>query len=81
MCLDCSTAAVLEAASLHPAEAVGISHLKGKLSYGHDADLVILDKELRVIATFLSGRLAWQDNENVFKQKTWTHRENQQSDS
>lgn len=35
--LGCSVEQALEAASLHPAQLLGISHQKGKLDYGSDA--------------------------------------------
>uniref|UniRef100_A0A669F6S2 N-acetylglucosamine-6-phosphate deacetylase n=1 Tax=Oreochromis niloticus TaxID=8128 RepID=A0A669F6S2_ORENI len=51
----CSVQEALEAASLHPAQLLGISHKKGKLDYGSDADLVLLDEGLNVKATYISG--------------------------
>lgn len=36
-CPGCSIEEALEAASLHPAQLLGISHRKGKLDYGSDA--------------------------------------------
>ena len=49
----------LEAASLHPAQALGISHRKGTLKAGAEADFVLLDDNLRVRATFIAGELVW----------------------
>uniref|UniRef100_A0A3P8Q8Y8 N-acetylglucosamine-6-phosphate deacetylase n=1 Tax=Astatotilapia calliptera TaxID=8154 RepID=A0A3P8Q8Y8_ASTCA len=51
----CSVQEALEAASLHPAQLLGISPKKGKLDYGSDADLVLLDEGLNVKATYISG--------------------------
>ena len=44
----CSTVQALEAATLHPAELLGITHRKGTLTLGADADLIFLDEELNV---------------------------------
>ncbi len=37
VCVGCTVEAALEAASLHPANLLGISHRKGTLEYGSDA--------------------------------------------
>jgi len=51
----CSIVESLEAASLHPAEALGLK-AKGTLSVGSDADFVILNKsDLEVISTWIGG--------------------------
>jgi N-acetylglucosamine-6-phosphate deacetylase len=34
---------------------LGISDKKGTLNFGADADFIILDEELNVLATFISG--------------------------
>uniref|UniRef100_A0A667XC54 N-acetylglucosamine-6-phosphate deacetylase n=1 Tax=Myripristis murdjan TaxID=586833 RepID=A0A667XC54_9TELE len=44
----CSVEEALEAASLHPAQLLGISNRKGKLDFGSDADLVFLDDALNI---------------------------------
>ncbi|KAG7273092.1 hypothetical protein CRUP_024822 [Coryphaenoides rupestris] len=56
----CSVPEALEAASLHPAQLLGISSRKGSLQYKCDADLVLLDDELNVKATFISGEEVWR---------------------
>ncbi|KAM9346276.1 N-acetylglucosamine-6-phosphate deacetylase [Symphorus nematophorus] len=56
----CSMEEALEAASLHPAQLLGISHKKGNLEYGSDADLVLLDDALNIKATFISGEEVWR---------------------
>ncbi|XP_040919307.1 N-acetylglucosamine-6-phosphate deacetylase isoform X1 [Toxotes jaculatrix] len=56
----CSVEEALEAASLHPAQLLGISHRKGNLDYGSDADLVLLDDALNVKATYISGEEVWR---------------------
>ncbi|XP_061567537.1 N-acetylglucosamine-6-phosphate deacetylase-like [Cololabis saira] len=56
----CRVEEALEAASLHPAQLLGISHRKGQLDYGSDADLVLLDDQLNVRATYISGEEVWR---------------------
>ncbi|XP_075941301.1 N-acetylglucosamine-6-phosphate deacetylase [Anarhichas minor] len=56
----CSVEEALEAASLHPAQLLGVDHKKGNLDYGSDADLVLLDDALNVKATFISGEEVWR---------------------
>lgn len=56
----CSVEEALEAASLHPAQLLGLSLRKGTLDYGCDADLVMLDDDLNVKATFISGQEVWR---------------------
>lgn len=56
----CSVQEALQAASLHPAQLLGISPKKGKLDYGSDADLVLLDDGLNVKATYISGEEVWR---------------------
>ncbi|XP_068193680.1 N-acetylglucosamine-6-phosphate deacetylase [Antennarius striatus] len=56
----CSVEEALEAASLHPAELLGLQRQKGSLDYGSDADLVLLDDALNVRATYISGEEVWR---------------------
>ncbi|XP_042554394.1 N-acetylglucosamine-6-phosphate deacetylase [Dipodomys spectabilis] len=56
----CSVETALEAASLHPAQLLGLDKHKGSLEFGADADFVVLDEALRVQATYISGELVWQ---------------------
>jgi N-acetylglucosamine-6-phosphate deacetylase len=55
----CSIAEAAKCASEHPAKLLGIFPNKGSLNYGADADLVILDENVNIKATFLNGDLAW----------------------
>ena len=56
-----SVVEALEAASLHPAETLGIEDRKGGLHYGADADLVILSPgDLKVCSTWISGDCVYQ---------------------
>ncbi|XP_023326418.1 N-acetylglucosamine-6-phosphate deacetylase, partial [Eurytemora carolleeae] len=59
----CSLVECLEAASLHPAQALGIDKTKGSLNYGSDADLVFLEPaDLGVISTWIDGRMVYEAN-------------------
>jgi len=55
---SCSTVEAVECATRHPAEVLGISHQKGTLSFGADADLILLDDELNVRGVIIDGRIA-----------------------
>lgn len=63
--IGCSTEYVLEAASLHPARALGIDSTKGTLSFGADADFIFLDpKTLTVKSTWIGGECVYsKENE------------------
>lgn len=53
----CSVVEALEAASLHPAMALGIHEQKGTLEVGSDADFVIINsKDLSIISTWIEGK-------------------------
>ena len=54
----CSVAEALTAASLHPAQVLDLKD-KGSLSYGCDADMVILNGDLEVEATCIAGEVVW----------------------
>ncbi|KAG9279207.1 N-acetylglucosamine-6-phosphate deacetylase [Astyanax mexicanus] len=56
----CTVESALEAASLHPAQLLGISHRKGTLDYGADADFIILDDTLTVRETYIAGQMVWK---------------------
>jgi N-acetylglucosamine-6-phosphate deacetylase len=45
--------------SLNPAKQIGVSSSIGSLAEGKDADIVILDKDFRVISTFVQGVQAY----------------------
>jgi N-acetylglucosamine-6-phosphate deacetylase len=46
----------LQATSLHPAQVLGEQH-KGRLAPGADADMVVLDDDLALVATIVGGRV------------------------
>ena len=53
--VGCSIVEALEAATLHPATTLGIENTKGVLNYGADADIVMLNKDLELLSTWISG--------------------------
>ncbi|XP_050824325.1 N-acetylglucosamine-6-phosphate deacetylase isoform X1 [Gopherus flavomarginatus] len=58
----CTVETALEAASLHPAQLLGIEHRKGTLNYDNDADFLLLDNSLRVRATYIAGERVWSQD-------------------
>lgn len=58
----CSLVDALEAASLKPAQVLGIEEFKGNLNEGADADFIFLDENLHVQACIIGGRLAWKND-------------------
>ncbi len=53
--VGCSVIEAIEAATLHPAQLLGITHQKGTLDVGSDADIILLDDALRVQGAFVGG--------------------------
>ncbi|MBD9373036.1 N-acetylglucosamine-6-phosphate deacetylase [Rhizobium sp. ARZ01] len=49
----------LRMASLYPAEAIGMTGRKGRLTHGHDADFTVLDDSLDIRATYIGGKAAF----------------------
>jgi len=47
-------------ATYNPAKCLGIENKKGTLRPGSDADLVVLDKEGKVLSTWVRGREVWK---------------------
>uniref|UniRef100_A0A8C0YE17 N-acetylglucosamine-6-phosphate deacetylase n=2 Tax=Cyprinus carpio TaxID=7962 RepID=A0A8C0YE17_CYPCA len=56
----CTVEAALEAASLHPAQLLGVSNRKGTLEFGTDADFIVLDDTLTVRETYIAGQQVWR---------------------
>lgn len=52
---DCTLNDIVLMASINPAKIAGCSGRKGQLKKGYDADLILLDDELRVKKTFVRG--------------------------
>ena len=67
----------LEGATLHPAQVLGIERRKGTLNYKSDADLVFLDEDLNVHATFIAGQPVWLQKEGF---SDWCHETELQHD-
>ncbi len=42
---------------------MGIEKQKGTLSFGADADFILLDAQLNVLSTFIAGEQAWKAND------------------
>ena len=59
----CSLVAAIEAATLHPAQCMRLQS-KGALDVGMDADLVLLDRQLKVRACWVMGEMAWKDDDS-----------------
>jgi len=45
----------LRMASLYPAEAIGMTGRKGRLTHGHDADFAVIDGNVEVVSTWIAG--------------------------
>ncbi|KAJ2830920.1 N-acetyl-glucosamine-6-phosphate deacetylase [Coemansia sp. 'formosensis'] len=58
---QCSIVEAVEAATLHPAQMLGIECKKGTLDYGADADIIFLSNDLYVQKVFVRGELATPD--------------------
>lgn len=56
----CSLANAIEAASLKPAQVLGMEKAKGNLNEGADADFIFLDDDLYIQACYVAGELAWR---------------------
>ncbi len=57
---ELSTLEAIRLATLTPAQSVGIADRKGRVAPGCDADLVILDQDLNVVTTMVSGEIVYQ---------------------
>jgi N-acetylglucosamine-6-phosphate deacetylase len=55
----------LHAASAVPAAAIGVAHRKGSLAPGYDADLVLLDRNLKVVAVWCRGEGGFLESATV----------------
>ena len=59
----CSRVQAVEAATLHPAQVLGLRNYVGELVVGARADLVMMDDALNVKQTYINGVLAYQAHE------------------
>ncbi|MDZ4670218.1 MAG: N-acetylglucosamine-6-phosphate deacetylase [Phototrophicales bacterium] len=51
---------VWQTASLNPAHAIHVAHRKGSIEIGKDADLVLMDSDMRVQKTIVMGRVVYE---------------------
>lgn len=58
----CSQEEAINAATLHPAQCLGIHDKKGTLEYYTEADFVMLDDDLNVKATYIAGEKVFSVN-------------------
>ena len=54
--VGCSLAEAVQMASLNPVAVIGVDDRKGSLKPGKDADLVVIDQEVKVYMTMVRGR-------------------------
>ena len=54
--VGCSLSEAVRMASLNPAVVVGVDDHKGSLEPGKDADLVVVDEEIKVYMTMVKGQ-------------------------
>ena len=73
MLSGCTKVEALEAASLHPAKLLKISDHKGTLNCEADADIILLNEELEVQATFIAGNLVWLNDKNPVTKEIFTN--------
>lgn len=60
----CSVVEALEAATLHPAKALGIEHAKGVLDFDADADFVMLNENLELLSTWIAGERVYDNSDS-----------------
>ena len=56
----CSVEEAIRNATQNPAKVLNLSHIKGDLLPNMDGDFVLLDENLNVHSTYISGKLAWK---------------------
>jgi N-acetylglucosamine-6-phosphate deacetylase len=59
--LDLDIPLAVRMASMNPAQVLGLSEKKGQIKTGCDADLVLLDKNLQVLRTWVQGKCCFQN--------------------
>ncbi|MNI60990.1 N-acetylglucosamine-6-phosphate deacetylase [compost metagenome] len=60
-----SIGSIVHAMTMNPARQIGIDDRKGSIEPGKDADLIILDEGMNVIATFVKGNCVYSTDDNV----------------
>ena len=51
---------IVAAASLNPANAIGMGDVKGSLEAGKDADIIITDEQFNVKKTIMQGEIRYE---------------------
>jgi N-acetylglucosamine-6-phosphate deacetylase len=59
---NCPIEYALEAASLHPADCLGISDRKGTLNYGADADFILMDDDIKIHSSWIAGDCVFESD-------------------
>lgn len=49
-------------ASLNSAKAIGVDNKKGSIEVGKDADLILFDREINILASMVGGKTIWLKN-------------------
>ena len=62
--VGCTIVEALEAATLHPARVLEIHSRKGVLSFGADADFILLNEKLEVLSTWIAGDCVYEHESN-----------------
>lgn len=60
----CTLAEALEAASSHPARALGIRKVKGTLNHGSDADFICIDDDMNILSTWIAGKCVYKSDDD-----------------
>lgn len=63
--VNCSIVEAIECATLHPAQVLNMDKTKGTLNFGADADFIILNDSLSIMATFVAGKCVFIDDNLV----------------
>ncbi|NLI72940.1 MAG: N-acetylglucosamine-6-phosphate deacetylase [Bacteroidales bacterium] len=61
--LDIDLVEASKLVSFHPAQVLGLEHKKGLIKEGHDADFVVLNKNLDVLQTWIGGKCFYSKKE------------------
>lgn len=63
---NCGIVKAIDCATLHPAKVLGLTGIKGTLNFGSDADFIILDNQLNVLATYIASQQVWVNQQLTF---------------
>ena len=59
--VSCSLPEAVQMASINPARLIGVDDRKGSLQPGKDADLVVIDEEVRVYLSMVKGKIVFNE--------------------